>query len=141
MAQSVYRNCHLTVGSTDMSALGVVKSCVPNFDWIQHDDTAHGDTALSRSKGLQDWAFDIELFQDFADDGVDEKVYTAWAAGTCAIIWRPDSAAVGVNNPQFSGTGIIPTYQPVADGVVGAKAAIKFRVQSQGTALTRATAA
>lgn len=135
MGQLIYENPYLKLGTTDVTAK--VRAVMPNFDYVKHDDTKSGHGAISRAKGLEDWAFDIELEQDFADNQIDEVLYGLWAAGSCAIEWKPKNEAVSANNPKYSGTGIIEAYQPVSDGKVGALAVTRFRVISKGVAMAR----
>lgn len=138
MAQGAYINPFLSLAANDVSVY--VKSCTPNFNPEIHDATRSGHTGKARAHGLDDWAFDVELHQDFANGLVDDLIYAAFRAGTCAVIYKPDGSATGVNNPKFTGTGFIEAYQPVSDGAIGARKVTRFRVVSNGTVIVRAEA-
>lgn len=132
----VFTNCYLSLAGTDFSTS--TRSVTLNWAAEMLDDTAMGDTTRSRAKGLYDWSLDIELYQDFTDSGNDEDLYTAFAAGTCAVILKPNGSTTSATNPKYTGTGIIEAY-PAISGTVGDLGIVRLRVLSQG-AMTRAEA-
>jgi hypothetical protein len=139
VAQYIYTNCSLVFAAPigDVSAL--VKSVTINFNPDMLDNTAMSMTGKSRKKGLADWSFDVELINDYTDEGIDEDFWTVAFAGTPILVtWRPDAGIIGVGNPSYSGTGIIEGVP--FGGAVGDLATLKFKVVAAGTTLTRATA-
>ena len=55
-----------------------------------------------------------------------------------AVKFRPTSAAKGSNNPEYSGTGLLSSYNPVGQSV-GDLATAPIKIVSAGT-LARAVA-
>jgi hypothetical protein len=135
MAESVYTNCYLSIaGPGDISTK--CKSVTLNRNPDMLDDTCYGDTGKSRKKGLDDWSFDIELLDDFADSAIDDDLWTIFDAGTpVVVIWKPVNTTTSSANPRYYGTGIIESY-PLG-GAVGTLAAKKFRIIACGTLLAR----
>lgn len=84
------------------------------FDALE--DTAMGDTARSRIKGLGDSTIQINFNQDFAAGGPDATV--AAAHGTVVVIKvRPTSASIGPTNPEYVGSYLITENNPFGDSV------------------------
>jgi len=107
MATEVWDNAFLSIGGTDMSSH--IKSLSFNYQAAELDDTAMGDDTRSRKGGLKDWSFTVAWHEDFAAGQVDATMFPLVGTNP-AIIARPDTAAVGAANPQFAGTGFIPSY-------------------------------
>lgn len=107
-------------GTTLQSALQTyVKSVTLNYTRAEVDKTCMTDHGISRLTGLRDWNIDLEFAQDFTDNLLDEILYTAMTT-TKASLWvavRPSTSAVGVNNPSYSGFGIVFEYTPASGGV------------------------
>ena len=138
MAQGVYYNPYLMLGTDNISVY--VKSCKPNFNPEIHDATRAGHTGRARAHGLDDWSFDVELHQDFANGIVDDIIYALFRAGTCAVTFKPNGSTTSTDNPKWTGTGMIEAYSPLADGAVGARMTTSSRVVANGTVIARAEA-
>jgi len=139
MGQIVLTDVAVTLGSITIPANGV-KSVMINFNPEMKDNTGMGMTAKCRKKGLEDWSIDIEIFQDFVDDGLDEDLWTLVKAGTTvgAIAIKPTSAAIGAGNPSYESiAGIIESYAPIAAGSVGELGTVKLKILAMGAELTR----
>jgi hypothetical protein len=80
------------------------------------DDTAFGDTARSRIKGLGDSTIQVQFNQDFAAGGPDATV--AAAIGTVVVIKvRPTSSAISATNPEYVGSYLVTENNPFGNNV------------------------
>jgi hypothetical protein len=105
-----------------------VKSVTINYSGDMLEDTAMGDTTHSKKPGLKDWSIDLELFQDFVDDGLDEDIWTAISGGLSQNVEvRATSAARGAGNPAYTGLAQIESFTPIA-GSVGEMAMMRLRL-------------
>jgi len=139
MAGEILSNVTVVLGSITIPANGV-KSVAVNYNPEVKDNTGMGHTAKSRKVGLQDWSLDIEIFQDYADDQLDEDLY-AILAGDCdvgAIDIGPTGEAAAASHPHYESTaGYLDGYSPVAAGAVGDLAVAKIKILAMGAELTR----
>lgn len=136
MATLVLTDAFVSINAVDISAY--VKSVNLNYSAELLDDTVMGDTTRSRKGGLLDWSVEVEVLQDFVDDGLDEDMF-ALVGTAFTVIVRPDkSDGVGTGNPNYTGTAILEGWNPISNSV-GELATVTFTVQSAG-ALSRATA-
>lgn len=111
-----------------------VKSVTINYSGEMLDDTAMGDTTRSKKAGLKDWSIDLELYQDFVDNGLDEDIWTAISTGASQNVEvRPTSAARGAANPGYTGLCQIESFTPIA-GAVGEMAMMRVRLVPTKTA-------
>ena len=145
MAQIVLTDVTVTLGSVTIGS-NAVKSVTISFTPDMLDNTGMGHTAKSRKKGLDDWSMDIEIFQDYADDGLDEDLWTLMSVGTpFSVSVKPTSAAISATNPYYcTGTsgaltdgGILESYSPIAAGSVGELGVATLRILACGITLTR----
>jgi hypothetical protein len=76
------------------------------------DNTTFGtNDAIRTIPGPKEYALSVEFLQDFAAGSVHRTLQPLYESGsTFAFIWRPDSAAVGADNPEFSGSAWITDY-------------------------------
>lgn len=134
---TVYRNAFLSLNGTDVSAY--LQSLETPISAEDLDDTAMGDTFRSHAAGLTVWSITGNFHQDFADNALDEILYTLFVAKAAfACIWRPDTGSVSTSNPQYSGQGVLLEYTPLT-GSVGEQLIIPITIQAAG-ALSRTTA-
>lgn len=131
----VLTDAFVSLGGTDISAY--VRSVSLPYGVEMLDDTTMGDTTRINKGGLKTWSIDIELQQDFTDNLIDEILFPLVGTSFTVIV-RPTSSAVGVNNPNYTGTGVLENYQPFGQSV-GELATSTITIQSAGT-LSRATA-
>ena len=134
MANMVLRDAYVSLNSVNLSSL--VRQVTLSYSAELQDDTAMGDTARSRIGGLKDWSLQIEFFQDYASNLVDQTLFSL-VGSTFAVEVRPTSSAASATNPKFTGTGILESYQPVG-GTVGENLMAPVSISGVG-ALTRGT--
>lgn len=114
MATFAFTDARVEVNSVDLSDW--VTSVQLPYEFAALEDTAMGDTARSRIKGLQDSTIQIAFTQDFAAGGPDATI--AAAIGTVVTIKvRPTSSAIGSTNPEYVGDYLISQNQPFGNGV------------------------
>lgn len=136
MASLVLTDAFVSLGGTDVSTY--VRSVSLPLEVETLDDTTMGDTTRINKGGLKSWTCDIEWQQDFTDNLIDEILF-GLVGTTFTLIVRPvASSAVGVSNPNYTGTGLLSSYQPFGQSV-GDLATATTTIVSAGT-LTRATA-
>lgn len=136
MATFVLYDAYVSVAGVDLS--DHVRSVTIDAGQNMVDDTAMGDTFVSNAAGLATWSVSIEFLQDYASSKVDATLEPLLGIGnTAALVVRPTSSATSSTNPQYSGTGILDSYNPVG-GSVGDQAMASASFQS-ASALTRAT--
>jgi hypothetical protein len=131
MASMVLYDAFLSVGGTDLSEH--VRSVTIDAGTTMQDDTAMGDTFQSNAPGLATWSISVEFLQDYAASKVDATLYPLLgvAATPVALVIRPASSGVATANPQWTGTGVLESYNPVA-GSVGDQAMASATWQSGG---------
>jgi hypothetical protein len=137
MASMVLYDAFLSVGGTDLS--DHVRSVTIDAGTTMQDDTAMGDTFQSNANGLATWSITVEFLQDYAASKVDATLYPLLgpSATNAALVIRPASGSTATANPQWTGTGVLESYNPVA-GSVGDQAMATATWQS-ASALVRAT--
>lgn len=137
MASMVLYDAFLSVGGTDLS--DHVRSVTIDAGTTMQDDTAMGDTFQSNTNGLATWSVTVEFLQDYAASKVDATLYPLLgvAATNAALVIRPASGVKATDNPQWTGTGVLESYNPVA-GSVGDQAMASATWQS-ASALVRIT--
>lgn len=134
MASLAFTDGFVSFGAVDIS--DYVTSITLDYAAEMLDETAMGDTTRINKGGLFNWSATLEMNQDFADNLIDEILFPL-VGTTGVLIVRPTSAAVGLSNPNYTGTGIIANYNPFGNGV-GDLAKTSVTIQSAGP-LTRAT--
>lgn len=134
MAEVVLSNAFLSINGVDLS--DHVRQITLPFSSEPQDKTAMGDTTRERVGGLLDWSIDVEFNQDYAAAEIDDTLF-ALVGTTFAVIIRPDAGVVSATNPQFSGTALLESYQPVG-GSVGEIHTAPITLTASGP-LTRAT--
>jgi hypothetical protein len=134
MASLAFTNASVVLNSVDLS--DHVKSVTLNYSAAMLDDTAMGDTTKKNKGGLKDWSLNVEFKQDYAAASVDATLFPL-VGSTFTVAVKPVNTATSATNPQYSGTGILESYPPIAGGV-GNLAAASVTIQAAGT-LSRAT--
>lgn len=134
MAHAIFKNPFLSLNGVDLS--DHVRQASLTYEAELQDDTAGGDNSRNRLGGLKNWSLQVEFAQDYAAGEVDASLF-AQVGNSIAVILRPDTAAVGATNPQYTGDGIIESYQPFG-GTIGELAMAPVTLQGNGD-LARAT--
>jgi hypothetical protein len=126
MAVQTLTNVFFSINSNNLS--DHVSSVALAYERETQDMTAMGDGTRINVAGLKNWSMEIEFNQDFANSNVDDLLFAiadAGAAVTCIL--RPDAGSVGANNPQYSGSGVVTSYNPLGSAVGdGAKTSISI---------------
>lgn len=104
------------------------------------ENTAGGDGTHISLSGLKKWTIKVTLNEDYADAGLDDALFALADAGTTfVVIVRPSTAAVGPNNPKYTGTAIFDGPYSLLAGSIGELAKKTVGFAAAGT-LVRAEA-
>ena len=136
MAIQVITDAFVSINSVDLS--DHCKAVTLSYEAEMQDTTTMGtDGTRAFIPGLKNWTLSLELEQDYAAGSVDATLFALVGATAFPIIVRPNSAVKGTDNPEFTGSAVLESYNPVA-GTVGdlAMCTASFRPAS---ALGRAT--
>jgi hypothetical protein len=102
------------INSVDLSDWVTGVTLPIQFDAL--DDTAMGDSARSRIKGLGDSTLQVQFNQDFAAGGPDATI--AAAIGTVVVVKvRPTSASIASTNPEYVGSYLATENNPFGNNV------------------------
>lgn len=135
MATEVLNNAMLTVDGTDLSSY--LNQVTLNYESQTADDTAMGDDTTVNIGTLKNWSIDATFNQDFGASAVDQTLFSLVGSQVTVELQVDKDATVGSDNPKFTGSGLIQSYNPLS-GSVGDKISAPLTVQSAGT-LSRAT--
>jgi hypothetical protein len=80
------------------------------------DATCMTDTYKDKLAGMTDWTVEVEFAQDYASGKVDATLFPLMGTSVPLVI-RPTQAAASADNPEFTGSGIMETYSPLAGKV------------------------
>ena len=114
MAEFVLTDPFISLGGNDVS--DHFTSVALPVEAETQEATAFGDAWRTRLGGLKDWSATMDFNQDFAAGQIDALMWPLLGTNVAVII-RPDSAVVGVNNPQFTGNAILMGYPPLGNSV------------------------
>tara|TARA_R110002020_G_scaffold425930_1_gene635368 strand:- start:338 stop:760 length:423 start_codon:yes stop_codon:yes gene_type:complete len=134
LATFVLNNASVTLNSVDLS--DHVQSVTLDITADEVVTTAMGDTFVSRTGGLKDGSLAIEFQQDFASSEVDATLFPLLGS-TTAFIVKADAGSTSSTNPAYTGTVLVNSHAPVANGV-GELATMSVTFPTSGT-ITRAT--
>lgn len=96
----------VTINSVDWTALGLVKGAVVQVDVDKLDRTAMGNLWKRVIGGLIEGGLNINMIDDVAASSIDSLIWPL--LGTIvAFEVRLSTAAVGVNNPKFTGSVLV----------------------------------
>ncbi len=112
----VIKNPVLTVNGVNLTSRASSAEVTSEKDLV--DVTAFGANSKQNLVGLGDGTISIDFFQDFASAMVNATLWPIHANGTEVVITiKPFNAAVAVNNPLFTMTGVLPAFSPISGGV------------------------
>lgn len=134
MSIMVLTNAKVVVNGNDIS--DHVTQVTITYSATLQDSTAMGATTQQRIGGLKDWKIELELEQDYAAGNLDSILFPL-VGTTFTVTVNPVNASNSTSNPQYSGTGILESYTPVA-GKVGDIAKTPVAIMAAGT-LSRLT--
>jgi hypothetical protein len=135
----IIRTPIVTVNGVDLSARATDVEITSDKPLV--DATTFGASNKQNLVGIGDGKMKIGFTQDFAAAMVDATLYPIHANNTEVVITvKAFNTANAPNNPQYSMTGVLPTYSPIAGGV-GDLSKVSVEFSNSGAAgITRATA-
>ena len=134
MAKVLLKNAHVVIASNDISAQ--TKQVGITYSAQALDSTAMGDNTKKNAAGLFDWPVTLDLYQDWGVAGLDSILFPL--VGTVVTVSvNPNGAGNSTSNPQFSGSALLESYEPIS-GQVGQLAMTKVSFKPAGD-LARAT--
>lgn len=139
MAKVVLKNAYVTVNSVLLTTRA--KSVTINYAAEALEANAMGDATKIKLAGLLDWSIDIEFYQDFVASGagsVDATLFSLVGAAAFTIGVRADAGARATTNPEYSGSAILTSYNPIT-GTVGQMLMAPTKFEAAGD-LSRLTA-
>ena len=135
MAKMALLASYVSLNAVDMSSR--IKSAKLTVEVEQLDSTTFGGDGWKEvTGGLKSGGLEIEFTDDFASSGGVDGVLWPLLGTLVAFEVRPDDAAVGVNNPKYTGT-VLVSGAPMG-GAVGELAMKSVNFGTSG-AVTRAT--
>lgn len=136
MATIILKDAHVSIAGNDFSDHVMEVSLEYSADEVE--DTNMGDNTHQFMTGsLKDWTASITFSQDYAVGSIDDTLF-ALVGTEVAFVGRPQSGAVSTTNPEYTGTGVLLEYTPLA-GSVGEKSQTEVSIRPRGD-LARATA-
>lgn len=137
MSKVVLKDCYVVVNGTNFS--DHVSQITVTLKKDDVDTTSFSGQGKEHAQGLKEDMFEFNIQQDYANASTDAVLYPLYDLGTeFTVEVRPTSAAVSVNNPKYTATCILLSYQPL-DGKVGQLSDTKVKINTQRTGITRAT--
>lgn len=136
MAVHVFTDGFISVAGVNLSARCTKLEVDDGYNEI--DLKAMSNTAGNTGVGVKQQSIKATFLQDFAAGSTHLTLQAALGTAV-AVVVRPSSAVVGPANPQWSGTLLLPAYNPIA-AQVGDKYEVSVEFKTQGTALTYAVA-
>ncbi len=116
MGVYTFVNGYLSVAGTDLSAR--VKSMTLATGVEVQDPSAMGVNTRLALAGLGTWSLTVTFNQDYAAGNVDAVLSALVGPNlTAALIFRPDAGAQSPTNPEYTGTAVVSSYQPIGGSV------------------------
>jgi hypothetical protein len=135
MAAIVLTNAKVQYNGNDIS--DHVLSVAINYQAAVVDNTAmNSNSVMSNLPALKSWSVDIELEQDYAAANLDSIMFPLVGTANTVLI-NPVNGANSTSNPQYSGSAILESYQPIT-GKVGDLAKTSLKLVGTGV-LSRLT--
>lgn len=119
---------HLTLGTTDVSAFVRQAHLMIEHDEVTSPPTFGRKYEVTQVADSYRWSLTVAFSTDSFDAGdVDASVTALMPAplgastsgGIGAFVARPDSAAISTENPQYSGSVAISSWEPLGSGQRG----------------------
>lgn len=114
MGTLAFIDARVEINSVDVSDWVTGVTLPIQFDALEN--TAMGDAARSRQKGLQDSTIQIQFNQDFAAGGPDATIAAAQGT-TVTIKVRPTSASIAATNPEYVGDYLVSENNPFGNSI------------------------
>lgn len=136
MAKFVSTDFSISLDSNDLTTN--IASATLEITREEQLTTAFGQTSVTRIGGLQDATLTLEMHSDFGDGAVDSILFPLLGTVVPFEI-KPTSAAVGTDNPAYSGSVLVTNYTPF-DSATGELATFSITLPVSGD-ITRSTSA
>jgi hypothetical protein len=121
MAKFVLKDCFVSVDSVDLSDHCSSVTIDSTFDEV--DVTGFGGIYKEIIQGLGDGTITLNVFQDFDVASVDDTLWPLSQSGDpFPVIVRPTSAVASATNPEYTMTGVLLGFNPIAGSVGEASA-------------------
>lgn len=138
MGKFVLKDCTITVNGVDLS--DHASSVEISMEKDDIDTTNFSGGGREHAHGLSNDTITVTFQQDFAAAEVDATLWPLYNDETeFPVAIRATSAAVGVENPEYTATCMMLTYQPLA-GSVGDLSEIDVEFQTQRSGVSKAIA-
>ena len=116
MAEVVLTATFISINGTDLSEHFTSIDLPVEVD--VPEATAFGDEWRTRAPdGLKDWTATSDYNQDYAAGALDATLWPLLGKAVTLAV-RPDEAVRSATNPEWGGTPILSSYQPI-NGAVG----------------------
>ena len=135
MATFLSNDAYVSIGGVDLSDHCLQAGCT--YDAEALDDSVMGDSTRSNKGGLKNWSMNAEFFQDYATGSVDLTLQPIVGSTTTCTIRAVSTGGVSATSPNYTGLGLIQSYNPIA-GNVGDMAKCSVSIVAAGD-LSRAT--
>lgn len=129
MAKLVLVDAFVTVNAVDLS--DHLESVEIEYGARLQDVTSMADLTEIMLAGLLHWTFTLNFRQDFAATEPDETLFSLIGAAAFVTAIRATSAVASATNPEFRGTGVLESYNPLGQAV-GEVAAAPVVIRSAG---------
>lgn len=106
----------VTIDAVDVSEW--VRSVTIEQSKPEVDITGMGAAAMQYAPGIPDATITLEVLQAYGAAEIDATLNPLYVSGdTFVVVVKPFSAAVGADNPSYTMTGRLFTYNPVAGSI------------------------
>ncbi len=134
MAVLVFTDGFISVAGTNLSNRCTKLEVDDGYDEVTV--TAMSNTASNVAIGLAKQSIKATFLQDFGASSTHVTLQAAKGTSV-AIVVRPTSAVKGTTNPEWTGTLLLPTYNPIG-AQVGDKYEVSVEFKTIGTAIAYA---
>lgn len=138
MPTRVLTDAAVIVNDVDLS--DHVQSVTVELSRETQDDTAMGHTARSNAPGLKTNSISATFLQNFDSSAVDDTLWSLYDDATSHTVEvRETSDSVGSDNPSYTLTGYIESYNPIGGSVGDQHTTDVSWVNGSSTGVARAT--
>ena len=109
-----FLDAEVTCNAVDLSSFVRSVSLDVNNEILE--TTAMGDFTRVKIAGMKDWSATVEFYNSFYTAEVDATLWPLSDGGTVfTLTVMPDkTAGISTVNPKYTGSVILPTYQPIS---------------------------
>jgi hypothetical protein len=116
MAARVMQNCFFSFNGVNLS--GYLREIELSYEVDEKDASVLGDTTMKSFPGMKKWRVKAKMLQSFAVGEIDDGMFALIGDTVSkALILRPLNSAKSATNPEFTGSGYLVKYPPIAGGV------------------------